>query len=154
MNLDGLKEMFSKAPTKWVKMSGVYPEVIEERHVKIVMPLKDLHFNHVGTAYAGSMFVIMEIACGTLFFATYGMDKYAPVVKRIEIDYLRPTKNDLVADVRISEEEANEKIRAIEENGKGDMRFTVSLSDSEGTEVAKAQITLFILPFTKDFMKR
>lgn len=153
MGLEQVKQMFENSPVKWLGLSGMYLENIEERYVKLVMPLGDLHLNHVGIAYAGSMFAIMELGGALLFQSTYGLDKYVPILKKVEIHYLRPTDKDLVVELRLSEEEAREKIKLIEENGKGDYFLEVLLKDMEGKELAKATINYYIVPFTKEFIK-
>lgn len=154
MEIEKIKEMFVNSPVKWLAMSGLCLEEIAERHVKLVLPLRDLHFNHVGIAYAGSMFVIMELAGALLFQSTYGMDEYVPILKKMEINYLRPTAKDLIAELKISTEEAEEKIKPVKEKGRGDYFLDVLLKDADNKEVAKALINYYIVPFTKEFIKK
>ena len=68
----------------WVKASGLRVDVFEERHVRLSVP-KDKHLNHVGIIYAGSHFMLMEIAGAALFLATYGMRPFVPVNKGMSI---------------------------------------------------------------------
>lgn len=154
MEIDRIREMFDNSPVKWLALSGLRLEEVAERRVKLVLPVADLHLNHVGIAYAGSMFIVMELAGALLFQATYGMDTYVPVLKKIEINYLRPTAKDLVAELTISAEEAEEKIKPIKEKGRGDYFVEVMLKDADDKEVAKALINYYIVPFTKDFIKK
>lgn len=154
MLFKAIQNMYDNPPTKWVGMSGIYPEILEERHAKLVLPLKDLHLNHVNIAYAGSMFIAMELGAATLFSCTYGVDKWIPILKRIEIDFVRPTKKDLVADLRMTEEDAKAKLDAVKEKGKGDMFIDVVLCDIDGVEVAKANVNFFVVPFTDNFIKK
>lgn len=153
MKIKEIKEMFENSPVKWLAMSGMRLEEIEERHIKLVMPLGDLHKNHVGIAYAGSMFAVMELAGALLFQSTYGIHKYVPVLKKFEINYLRPTDQDLIVELSLSEEEAREKIIPIEEKGRGDYFLEVLLKDAAEKEVAKAYINYYIVPFTKEFIR-
>jgi acyl-coenzyme A thioesterase PaaI-like protein len=153
MGIEELRLKVENPDITWVKNSGIYAEVVEERHIKMILPAKD-HLNHVGTVYAGSIFMAMEFAGGGLFFATYGMDKYAPIVKKVEVDYLKPTNTDLVIDLKLSEEEALSKIKPVMERGKGDWILEIPLSDAAGNVLAKARINYFIIPMTKDFMMK
>jgi len=153
MNFDRLKGMVDNPPTPWIAMSGMYYETLEIRHVKIVVPVKGRHLNHVGTVYGGTMFMILEVSGALLFFSAYGMDRFVPVLKKCEIEYLKPTSKDLVADLRMSEEEARDHLAEIEKKGKGDWILNAKLADSDGTEVAKARITYFAIPATRGLVK-
>ena len=50
----------------WVKMSGLRVETFEEGHVKLFVPAM-IHMNHVGIVYAGTHFMLMEVAGAALF---------------------------------------------------------------------------------------
>lgn len=141
-----IRARFENPKIKWVAMSGIYPEIMEERHSRLVMPLGDLHVNHVGTAYAGSIFVLAEMSIAAIIYCTYGTDKYVPIVSRFEIDYMKPATKDIVVDVRLTEEEAAEKIRPIEEKGKGRMTLILPVTDMDGVEVARGTATAYLLP--------
>ena len=85
--------------------------IIEKSHVRFVLPVKEMHMNHVGIVYAGSYFVFAESAGASLIFAAYAEKKnYTPIISNVSIDYLKPAKTDLVIDMTMSEEEAAEKI--------------------------------------------
>ena len=134
-------------------MSGMYLDEIEERHVRMILPLGELHKNHVGTAYAGSMFVLAEIYTAVIIYACYGMEKYIPIASKAEIEYVKPTKKDLVIDVALSEEEAEEMIRPIEERGRGRVTLVLPIKDVDGNDVAKVTAVVYLLPATETLMK-
>ena len=75
----GLAKNVSDGPTPFVNMAQLQAEAVEERHVRLRLPVAERHLNHVGIAYAGSEFVLAEIAGGTLFMATYGTDEFVPI---------------------------------------------------------------------------
>ncbi|MCB6566920.1 DUF4442 domain-containing protein, partial [Desulfovibrio desulfuricans] len=89
-----------------VNMAQLQAEAVEERHVRLRLPVGERHLNHVGIAYAGSEFVLAEIAGGTLFMATYGTDEFVPILKGVELKFLKPGTKDLVVDLSLTEEEA------------------------------------------------
>jgi len=150
VDLDKIRARYDKPGIKYVAMSGVKADLIEERHVIIRMPLGDTHINHVGTAYAGSIFVEIELAAAALFFSTYGVEEWVPIVRHVSIDYLNPAKTDLVAELSISEEDATAKIEKIEVKGRGSYIIMVSLKDTEGKEVTRAEVVLYVIPFTQN----
>ncbi|MDR2109493.1 MAG: DUF4442 domain-containing protein [Coriobacteriales bacterium] len=143
---DGLAKSVSSGPTPYVNDAGLIAEVVEERHVRLKLPLTEKHRNHVGIAYAGSEFVLAEIAGGTLFMATYGTDSFVPVLKSVESKYLKPGTRDLIVDIALSQEEAEEKIRPVKERGRGDYFLEVPVYDSDGEQVASMNFNYYALP--------
>lgn len=130
---------------KYLNAAGVVPEIIEKGHVRFVLPVAEMHMNHVGIVYAGSFFVFAESAGACLIFAAYAEKKnYTPIISNVSIDYLKPAKSDLVIDMTMSEEEAAEKIAPIDERGKGRYPLDVPIYDSEGVHVATAHITYYL----------
>lgn len=146
---EGLAKNVSNGPTPYVNDAGLVAELVEERHVRIVLPLTEKHRNHVGIAYAGSEFVLAEIAGGTLFMATYGTEEFVPILKSVECKYLKPGTKDLIVDIALSKEEAEEKIKAVKERGRGDYFLDVSVVDSDGDEVALMSFNYYALPAQK-----
>jgi len=147
MDINKVKELFTNWPTKWLKLSGLIFEILEERHVRIVLPLGDeLHTNHMSSAYAGSLFVIGEVAAGIMFFATHGIGEYIPIVKKAEIDYLKPCTTDMIVDLTMSKEESEEKICKIRKRGAGEYTYHITITNTQGEAVAKMTNTLYILP--------
>lgn len=146
---DNLAKGVNNGPTPYVNMANLQAEVVEERHVKLRLPVEGLHLNHVGTAYAGSEFVLAEIAGGTLFMATYGTDEFVPILKSVTCKYLKPGMKDLVVDIALSEEEAAEKIAAVRERGRGDYFLTIDIEDVDGVQVAQMDFNYYALPARK-----
>ena len=141
---ESVKKSANQSSIKFLNMAGIIPEVAEERHIVYRLPLNDVHLNHVGMMYAGSYFVFMESAGAALLSCTYG-NKYIPILKDIFLDYLRPGKTDLVADLSMTAEEAAEKIKYIEEKGKGRYPMEVTVKDMNGEVCAVAKITYYLM---------
>ena len=110
---EGLADNVNNGPTPFINMANMQAEVVEERHVKLRLPVEGLHMNHVGIAYAGSEFILAEIAGGTLFMATYGTDEFVPILKGVDIKFVKPGTKDLQVDIALTEEEAEEKIAPV-----------------------------------------
>lgn len=152
VDIEKVRKSLEVCPIKWVGDGKFTNEVLDERHVRVVVPVEGLHLNHVGIVYAGTMFTAMELAAGAIFMCTYGLDEFVPIVSNFEISFLKPTKKDLVAEIEWTEEEAAERIKPIRERGRGRMPVEITLRDIDGVEVAKGVSTLYILPFTTDMM--
>ncbi|MGC9325772.1 MAG: PaaI family thioesterase [Desulfomonilia bacterium] len=129
----------------WVKMSGLYVDTFEEGHVKLTVPSKN-HLNHVGIVYAGTHFMLMEVAGAALFLATYGIHKYVPINKRMNINYLKPSTTDISCELRMGMEEAREKLEPIKERGRGEWVLDMTVTDATGTTVSNSTCTYYIIP--------
>ena len=139
------KQDFPNGPIQYVNMAGIVPEVIEERHIRLRLVVDPIHMNHVGTVYAGSMFTFGEVAGGHIFNCTYGRGTYVPIIKGSEIKYLKPTKHDLIIDIALTEEEAEEKIALAKERGRGDYFLDIEIKDTEGVLVAVMKSNYYAL---------
>jgi acyl-coenzyme A thioesterase PaaI-like protein len=52
----------------WVKMSGFRIDLFKKCLVRLSVPAKPQHMNHVGMVYAGIYFIFMEVVGVALFF--------------------------------------------------------------------------------------
>ena len=152
--INKLKKLVENPPIKWMEMAKIQYEVIEEGHVKFIMPVEGLHLNHVGTVYAGSIYAFAEMCGGALFQATYGFDKWVPIIKASTIKYLKPTQLTLSCELTLTKEEIEEKMKPIVERGRGDYFLTLPICDIEGVQIAVAEMNYYILPMTSDMMKK
>jgi acyl-coenzyme A thioesterase PaaI-like protein len=140
-----LRKRFENQSVKYVRLAELRADVLEERHIKIAMPLKDLHINHVGTAYAGSLFVLAEVAGAYAIFSTYGDEKYVPIISGINIQYLKPSTKECFVEISLTEKEAEEWIKPIDEKGKGRFPLTSYVTDLDGVQIAKAEIMYYLM---------
>lgn len=145
----GLAESVTSGPTPYVNLAEMKAEIVEKRHVRISLPLGKLHMNHVGIAYAGSEFVLAEIAGGTLFMATYGTDEFVPILKSVECKYTKPGTKDLHVDISLTPEEADDKIALARERGRGDYFLDVPVLDADDEQVALMNFNYYALPAQK-----
>lgn len=146
---EGLAKNVSDGPTPYINMAQLVAEMVEERHVRLRLPVAGLHMNHVRIAYAGSEFVLAEIAGGTLFMATYGTDEFVPILKGVECKFVKPGTKDLVVDIALTEEEAAEKIAPVRERGRGNFFLEVPVCDVDGEQVAQMDFNYYALPAQK-----
>lgn len=129
VDIEKVRKSLEVCPIKWVGDGKFTNEILDERHVRVVVPVEGLHLNHVGIVYAGTMFTAMELAAGAIFMCTYGLDEFVPIVSNFEISFLKPTKKDLVAEIEWTEEEAAERMQ-IYTSGTTSIPKGVMLSDN------------------------
>jgi len=132
----------------WVKMSGICVEIFQEGHVKLCVPVTN-HLNHVGIVYAGTHFMLMEVAGAALFLATYGIEKYIPINKGMSIRYLKPATTDISCELRLDREEGREKLKPVEEKGRGEWVLDMTVTDAHGTIVSTSTCTYYLIPSSR-----
>lgn len=142
MDCGMLKGMIEGA-TPWVSQSGLTAEVLEPRHVLLRLP-GERHLNQVGHVYSGALFTLMEMAGAALLACSYPFGKYIPINKGMEIQFLSPAVTDVLCELSLSEEEANEMRRPIDEKGKGEWVLGMDCRDTEGALIAKAVCTYYV----------
>ncbi len=129
----------------WVKMSGLAVDIFEEGHVKLSVPAVN-HMNHVGIVYAGTHFMLMEVAGAALFLATYGIDKFLPINKGMNIRFLKPATTDISCVLSLNKDEAQEKMKPIEEKGRGEWILDMAVTDAQGAIVSSSTCTYYLIP--------
>jgi len=127
----------------WVKESGVKAELLEERHIVLRLP-KENHLNHVGIVYAGSLFMLMELAGAALFGCTYPFGRYIPINKEMSIKFLKMGTTDILCDLSITPEKAAEMIKPVDEKGKGEWVLEMDCKDTEGNVVSTSVCHYYI----------
>jgi thioesterase domain-containing protein len=97
--------------------------------------------NHFGVIYAGSLFSVAEMLGGIIGNTSLAMDGYIPLVKDMQITFLRPATTPVVAATSLATEEI-ERVRAeAQESGKSDYVLVTDVTDENGVVVASASAT-------------
>lgn len=109
------------------------------------LPAGHMHLNHVGIMYAGSYFVLAESTGANLIKCTYG-NRYVAIIKSVSIDYVKPTKGDLIVDLSMTEKQAKERIAYVEKHGKGQYSLDIPVTDTDGVLCATAHIVYYLMP--------
>ena len=144
--IDHVRGMIEHSPNQLIQLAGFKVIDLSERHVRIECPLNVVHINHVGTAYAISMMMLMEVGGSSLIGCTYGIEKYVAIIKQVDIRFLKPCITTIVCDLSMTEEEARERIATVEERGRGSYMLPVKLIDKEANIVAEADFNFYLLP--------
>ncbi|MES2883842.1 MAG: YiiD C-terminal domain-containing protein [Pseudomonadota bacterium] len=135
--LEGAKRLLEQG-IAFVRNAGLVVEHLERGEVRCLMPFKG-NGNHIGTMYAGALFTLAEIPGGALFLSSFDTARFFPVVKALNLKFLKPAKGD----VRVSATLAPEEISRIEqqaaESGKADFALSLELKDTAGVVVAVSE---------------
>lgn len=143
----GLTAMMTEG-IPWVKDGGLTLLEATDNHVKLMIP-KDKHLNHVGIVYAGSLFMLMEVAGAALMAVTYPDKGYVPINKGMSIEFKKPGLTDMYCDLTLSKEKADEMIKPIEESEKkkGDWVLEMEAIDENGQVCATSVCTYYLKKF-------
>jgi acyl-coenzyme A thioesterase PaaI-like protein len=102
--------------------------------VKLMMPLEP-NVNHVGTMYAGALFTLTELPGGAMFLTTFDAGKFYPIIKGMDIKFVKPATTDITVEVRLDLEEAASIQERANEAGKADYEWECELKDTNGQVV-------------------
>lgn len=108
---------------------------LEPGYVKMLMPLQP-NLNHVGTMYAGAIFTLAELPGGAIFLSTFDANRFYPLIKGMEIKYLKPATTDVTVEVRLDLDEAAKIQETANEKGKADYDWDCEVKDANGVVVA------------------
>ena len=111
----------------FVARSGLVLETLTPGHVAVRMPLKG-NQNHIGTLYAGALFTAAEIPGGALFLAGFDPVGCYPVVKELNLKFLKPATTDTTATCHWPEPERGAG------QGRGRRRREIGIRADGGTD--------------------
>lgn len=113
-------------------------KVIEMRtgYLKAVISLRG-NKNHIGTMYAGAMFLLAEVPGGIVSLFEYGSGYY-PILKELTMRYLLPATSDLTIEVSLTQAELDAIRQTADEKGKSDFTLMLDLKDVNGVVVAQS----------------
>jgi acyl-coenzyme A thioesterase PaaI-like protein len=128
---------YIEAAIPWITASGLTAELLEDRHVTLRLP-RDRHLNHLGIVYAGSLFMLMEVAGAALLACTYHLGRYIPITREMHVKFLRMGTTDITCDLSISEAQAAAMILPIDEKGRGEWVLEMDCRDANGKVVSSS----------------
>ena len=107
---------------------------MEPGYVKMMMPLKP-NLNHVGTMYAGALFTLAELPGGAIFLTTFDAGRFYPLIKGMDIKFVKPASTDITVEVRLDPKEAVRIQEIANDVGKADYGWECELKDASGQVV-------------------
>lgn len=130
---DGNKELvnYLEKAIKIIEKMGMRILDFQKYSVKIILP-KEQNINHIGTVYAGSLFSLADYAGGVLFFATFDLKKYYPILKEVTITFKKPGTTDITCEASMSPAQAEQMKSITDETGKADWVLDLALKDEKG----------------------
>ena len=113
-------------------------EVVEAERGSVAARIPaEPNVNHFGVAYAGSLFSVAEMLGGLIARTTFPLDGFVPLVKHLEIGFLKPATTAVVARASLTDEEVARVISDAEAAGKGEYTLSADVTDEAGAVVAR-----------------
>ena len=127
---------FAVSAVEGIKRTGMQVLALKDRYAKIMMPFES-NVSHVGTMYAGSLFILGEFAGGIIHGVSFDYNKFFPIVKQVTIRYVQAAKTDVTLEVEMSAETAEHIQSTADIEGKCDFELDLALKDTENQTVAE-----------------
>ena len=117
---------------------------ISERKISLELPFSDANKNHVRTIYAMSISMLMEVAGTSLIRATYGFDNFMVIIKKMNVNYLKPANENVFCNLEIDVETAKKLIEPIEERKRGNFPLNISVKNKDDEEIANGEFVFYL----------
>ncbi len=122
----------------FLRNMGLKTLVLEPNRVKLILPKKG-NENHLGTVWAGALFTLAEVPGGVLVYTTFDAAKVYPVVKEMNIKFVRPATTDVTIEISMDKAESDRLAQEAEETGKAAFTLDGELLDAHGKVVAETR---------------
>lgn len=132
--LDGAKKLLEQG-IAFVRNAGLQVEYLAPGEVRCLMPFKG-NGNHIGTMYAGALFTVAEIPGGALFLTSFDTARFFPVVKSLNLKFVKPAKSDVRVTALLSAAEIDRIEQEASTAGKSEFTLSLELKDVDGVVVA------------------
>ncbi len=137
MDLELAKKML-EGGIKFVANSGLRVVELRRGYVKCLMPFAG-NGNHIGTMYAGALFTLAEIPGGALFLSSFDAAKFYPIVKELDLRFLKPAKGDVTVEISLDDIHIASLSAQAAEKGKAEFILEGQLKTADGTIVAESR---------------
>jgi len=143
VDYDALAEGLATA-IPFVKKVGVTFSDLGPDGATAVLPDDPEIGNHVGSQHAGGLFTLAETASGGAFVGSFAemLGEITPLAKAASIQYLKLAKGPIEGRASVPDPEGLKA--TLESNGKVEFAVEVSMTDSDGVEVATASVDWYV----------
>jgi uncharacterized protein (TIGR00369 family) len=123
---------------------GLVVKAVEPGRVRLRMPFSPRIKNHLDIVYAGAIFALAEITGGVAMLSAFEQDGCTVLARRMEIDYIRPSRSDLLCEVTLPDAVVAENRAAVQSEGKADVILPIEVQDDRGRVVARVSAFYYL----------
>lgn len=114
--------------------------VIDDERFEARMPFTDPVKSHVGTIHPAFQWAAAELLGGLVALKAFGgLEDIFLVVRRVDIEFLRPARSDIRAVAEVPQAEQAGLVSRVAEEGEGTFELAMRVLDEQDTEVATAR---------------
>ncbi len=125
-------------PIECVLKTGLRTDKNDASGIRLLMPLQG-NTNHIGTMYAGALFTLAEIMGGTVYRTYMKTPEVFPIVKSLNIKFLKPARSDIFAEYKMEQDIADKILKECLDKGKANYDILLELKDESGQVVSKSE---------------
>lgn len=129
---------------KFFNTAGLRFESVEAGRMVVKIRNQKKVQNHIKGVHAAAMALLAESATGAVFGFSLPGNKL-PLVKHMDVDYVRRAKGDLTAVATLSRED----LARMEKDDKGEVEVQIVVTDEDGEEPIKARFVWAWIPVKK-----
>jgi len=123
---------------RFVANAGLRVLELRRGYVRCLMPFEN-NGNHIGTMYAGALFTLAEIPGGALFLSSFDISKFFPVVKALDMRFLKPATQDITVEISLDDSQIAAIGAEALEKGKAEYVLEGKLKSADGVIVAESR---------------
>ena len=101
------------------------------------VPFIDNNKNHMQTMAAPIQWAIAEMLGGLVWFVSQVSDKHVPIMKSMNIDFMKPATSDVIAETTFSAEDVQKMKDGLEKDDRYDFELKAVLKDANGVIVSE-----------------
>jgi thioesterase domain-containing protein len=125
---------------------GVTFVELRRGYVRAELPFEG-NGNHFGTVYAGVIFTLAEVLGGAISFSSFDSSTHYPLIRGMQISYLKPGKGALTATASLDDETIERVLAEAGPDGKAPFELRAEVTDTNGVVVATTVGDYQIRPF-------
>lgn len=108
---------------------------------KVQAPKIRVNKNHLGGIHACATATIGEYAAGLLIIKNFGVSNYRLIMKKLEVDYIKQSKEDLISNANLDSEELKRVNQELKSSGDSEVVMIANITNQEEEVIAVVQTT-------------
>ena len=130
-------EAWAKSNLPIYEYMGLEVTSVSDGIYSCFLPLNPNTGNHIGTVHAAFQFAAAEILGGLVVLTKRTDTRYVPVVKSLNIEFIRPALSGIRSEARFSDEQVEAMNLALESTGRYDFDLNSVIRNAQGDVVAE-----------------
>jgi acyl-coenzyme A thioesterase PaaI-like protein len=114
---------------------------LSDRKTRLSLPYKRVNKNHLGGMHACAIATLGEYPAGLTLIKRFGSAKYRLIMGKLEGDYIKQGRGDLIGEVTIAQEEFERVEKELSETNKSEITIATNILNESEEIIAVIQTT-------------